>query len=123
MGQADNDQGPTVVAVDGRRWRRRRQKWWQRQARPETVMEAVAESDGDGGCNEQPYLQERATTAVGAAGSVTRVHEVQNWVDLTSRTEPNQGERSKVETQEWRLGAITVSPSFPVFLFLDSTPF
>ena len=80
----------------------------------------MAGSDGDGGHNGQPDQREGATAA---AGGVTGVHEAEAWVDPISRAEPSRGERSKVETQEWRLGAIPVSPSFPVFLGPDSTPF
>ena len=83
---------------------------------------AVAGSDGDGGRNEQPDWREGATLAA-AAGGVTGVHEDDAWVDPISRSEPSRGKRLKVETQEWRLGAIPVSPSFPVFLGPDSKPF
>ena len=38
---------------------------------------------------------------------------VGRWADFASRAEPRQ--EVEVETQEWRLGAIPVSPSFPVF--------
>ena len=79
----------------------------------------MARSNGEGGRNEQPDRQEGAA----AAGRVIGVHEAETWVDPILRAEPSQGERSKVETQEWRLGAIPVSPSFPVFLGPDSTPF
>ena len=81
---------------------------------------AVVDSDGNGGCNELPDQREGATAA---AGGVTGVHQAEAWVDPISRTEPSRGKRSKVETQEWRLGAIPVSPSFPVFLVHNSTPF
>ena len=83
---------------------------------------AVAGSDGDGGHNEQPDRREEATAAAVAVG-VTGVHEVEAWVYPILRAEPSRGERSEVETQEWRLGAIPVSPSFPVLLGPDSTPF
>ena len=74
-----------------------------------------------GGYSKQPDRQEGATVA--ASGCITGVHEAEDWVDPISQAEPSRGERLKVETQEWRLGAIPVSPSIPVFLFLDSTPF
>ena len=44
--------------------------------------------------------------------------------DFASRAEPSQGERTKVETLEWRLKALF--PCFrlsPYFLFPDSTHF
>ena len=79
-----------------------------------TAAAAGSDGDGDGGHNGQPDRREGATAAA-AAGGVTGVHEAEAWVDPISRAEPSRGERSKVETQEWRLGAIPVSPSFPVF--------
>ena len=82
----------------------------------------MADRHGDGGYNEQPDRQEGATAAA-AAGGVTGFHEAEAWVDPISQAEPSRDERSKVETQEWRLGAIPVSPSFPVFLVPDLTPF
>ena len=59
---------------------------------------AVAESNGDGGCNEQPDRREGAMAAT--AGGVTGVHEAEASVDPISRAEPIRGEMSKVDTQE-----------------------
>ena len=117
-GTADDDHGATALAVDGgcRRWRRRRRAWI------ETTVAALAACGGSGGCSEQPDRREGATAA-SAAGGVTEVHEAVSWVNLISQAQPILVKRSKEETQKWRLGAIPVSPSFPVFLFPDSTPF
>ena len=82
----------------------------------------VADSDGDRGRNEQPDRWEGAT-ALEAVGGVTVVHEAEAWVDLISRADPSRAKSSKEETQEWLLDAILVSPSFPVFLGPDLTPF
>ena len=67
--------------------------------------------------------QAGAPAAPAAAGSITEVHEAEAWVDLISQDEPSRHERSKMETQEWHLGAIPVSLPFPVILFPESTPF
>ena len=81
----------------------------------------MAANGGSGGCSKQPDQQEGAV-AVAAVG-VIRVHEAEAWVDPFSQAEPSVGKRSKVDTLEWRIGAIPVSLYFPVFLFPDSTPF
>ena len=88
---------------------------------PELVTAAVADSDGNGGCNELPDRREGATAA--AAGDVTGVHEAEAWVDPISQTEPSRGERSKVEhpgVAPRRYSRISV---FPSILVPDSIPF
>ena len=51
---------------------------------------AVADSDGDGSCNEQPDRQEEAAAAAAAVGGVTGVHEAKASVDPISRAKPSQ---------------------------------
>ena len=46
------------------------------------------------------------TAAEAEEGSVTGVHEADAWVDPISRPEPIRGERTKVETLEWRKKAL-----------------
>ena len=59
-----------------------------------------------------------------AEGGVTGVHDGDAWVDPILRADPSRGERTKLETLEWRLKALLPClPLSPYFLFPESTHF